>query len=153
LLWGMFIVAGIVILMSWSWQAWNYYYGPQSHQSSGVLKSVDGDKLIIFGSHINDNDINKAEDFSKRQDLTVVVGSETKFAKSVWYIPMTKEYLEENKIKLDLTKIKKEKLAGSIEDFKNVKGMPIIVKTKNNSINKSTLKATEIDYTIFVYAK
>ena len=119
---------------------------------SGVLKSVDDNKLIIFGEHLNDANPN-IQDFSKRQDLTVIIDANTKLVKSVWYFPVTFTYLIENKIKLDPTKIQKEQQVGVIEDFKGLRGWAMTVKTKNNSINQTTLKAIEVEYAVFVYAK
>lgn len=126
--------------------------GQQSHEMSGVLKSIDGNKLTVFGSHIDDTTPNVA-DYSNRQDLTVIIESNTKLVKSVWNFPESLDSLIKNKTKLDLAKIEKEKQDGSIDDLKNIKGMPIIVRTKNNSVNDSTVKAEEVEYTIFVYPK
>lgn len=143
----------IIPLVAWfGYNEWSlsWFIGPQSHQMTGVLKGVNGNELAVFGNHIDDATPNLI-DFANRQDLTVIIESDTKLVKLIWSFPESLDSITKNKTKLDPTKIKKEKQDGSIDDLKNAKGLPISVKTKNNSIGKSVLKATEVEYTIFVY--
>ena len=127
-------------------------YGPQSHQAVGIFKSMSGSQLVISGFHLKD-DSPATPVYSLRRDLTVIIDSNTKLVRSVWHIPYSREYLTKNKTTLDAGTVKIEQQAGSIDDLKNISGMSITVKTADNSIRKNTLKATEISYVLYSYAK
>lgn len=145
----------VIPLVAWfGYNQWSFlqFGGAQSHQAVGVLKEVGGDQLIIFGNHTNDSTPSKV-DYSQRRDLVVIVKPETKFIKLAWYLPESFESLAKNKTQLNQSDIKKEKLDGSVDELKNIKGTSVTVKTKGNTIKKNVFEATEVEYTTFVYPK
>lgn len=141
-----------------AWFGYSKWYlprhsGPPSHQAFGFLKSMTANQLVISGVHIIDGQ-EVARDYNQRlQDLTVVLTPATKLVKSVWHMPVTSKALTDDKVKVDPAAIKKESLTGSISDFQNITGLPMTVTTLDNSVDKTTLQASEIDYTTYVFAQ
>lgn len=147
------VAASLVVWFGYSqWKLLTFVKIAQSHVAAGVLKEANNGRLIILGSHIYDDSPNVI-DYSQRQDFTVVVNSDTKFLKLVWYFPESLESITKNGVQFQPAEIKKEKLTGSIDELKNIRGVPVTVKTESNTIKKTTFEAMEVEYVVFVYAK
>lgn len=154
------LILGAVVLAASlvAWFGYNQWKLPsfmkiaQSHTSAGILKVASSEQLIIFGNHIND-DYPNAIDYSQRQDFTVIIKPDTKFTKLVWYFPDSLESIIKNRTQIKPAEIRKEKLAGSIDELKKIQGASVTVKTKRNTIKKATFEALEVEYVVSVYPK
>lgn len=154
------LILGVVVMTASlvAWFGYNQWKFPlfikmaQSHVSAGVLKEANNERLVISGNYIYDYSPDII-DYSQRQDLNVVVNSDTKFTKLLWYFPDSFESITKNGVQFQPTEIKKEKLVGSIDELKNIRGVPVTIKTESNIAGKKTFEAIEVEYVIFVYAE
>jgi hypothetical protein len=150
-----FIVVAILVLFGA-----RRYFSPrlydnqfQSHTFGGQLVQILNDKnLVVKGTFVRDDDPNKS-DFTYLYVVTVKVTADTKFIKTLIYMPSQAD-LKKSGGFWDPANLKKEQQAGSEEDFKNTQGLPLTIKTKDRIyVGDKVITAQEISYTKPVYPR
>lgn len=142
------IVAGVLIWFGPKLYS-QYQNRPQSHTLFGQIKEVKDNEILISGVHIIDG-TQKISDHNSSQDITVKFNTNTKFVKTVWHMPPREEW-EKVRANFDFNSVKKDQQSGLLDDLKVTVGIPITVKTSNNTINRKTVTASEIGYNIYLY--
>lgn len=149
---GAVIVIGIGVWFGYYKWYLPQYGGPQSHQFQGqLIKIADDGSLNMKGTRIIDTDPNSS-DYTHTVTVTVKVTGDTKFMKTLLYLPTIDE-VKATGGKYYPKDLKQEQQVGSASDLGSNIGNWIIIKTANNSVGDSTLNALEIDYTVSVYPK
>ncbi|MBI2068786.1 MAG: hypothetical protein HYT67_01635 [Candidatus Yanofskybacteria bacterium] len=138
-----------VIAAGFIWGIWRYANRAQSHQFQGQVVKFSNDELELFGVYLIDGKPNMS-DFANPKNVRVKINPNTKFVKTVLYMP-TREELNTSKGIWDPAKLKQERQTGSLTDFKNTEGLGVVVKTPKNSMGNSMLVASEISYTVQIY--
>ncbi len=152
LLFGLMFVAVAVLVWFGDKLYFNYrqYSGrPESHEVQGQLKRISPDSLDVTGVHVFDI-YPQNSDFTHPQPLRVKIAPDTKFVRTIWYMP-TKAELAKTKGMWYPDKLKKEQQVGSIIDPGLVQGISLTIKTSNNSIRDKVIKASEVDYVVRQY--
>lgn len=123
----------------------------QSHQIFGQITSITGSQIVVSGMHVLDVNPGNS-DYKNRKAITVNIDSNTKLVKTIWHVHRSTGATN-TFVKIDPDSIKKDQQTGSVDDFKNTTGQAITVKTAGNTINDTTVSATEIDYITIVFDK
>ncbi len=131
------LVAGVVSGYQW------YKNKPASHKFVGNVVEVvkDSGQIKISGVYILDA-TDKPQD-AKTEEVVVDYDSSTKFIKTVMYRPSDEELKKSNGV-WDMSKIKTDTVAGSIDDL-SINRM-VTVKTHSNILGASKISASEVSY-------
>lgn len=142
------IALGLVIVCSLSaLLAFNFWMNRVvADNFQGQLQEVKGTKLYIDGIYaLGDNLINP-EIIIKGVEVSVT--SETRFIKTLWYLPSMEE-LKKTKGRWNPDEIRKEQVEGSLDDlFKQQNRSPISVRviSEKNIYNLVGFEAGSIEY-------
>jgi len=139
----------LVIAIGLFLSVWRYINRTQSHQFEGQVLKFSNDELELFGTYLIDNKLNMS-DFANPKNVRVKINPNTKFLKTVLYMP-TLEELKNSKGIWNPANLKQELQTGTLNDFKNTEGLGVVIKTLKNSMGDSVLVASEISYTVQVY--
>ncbi len=152
------IILPIVVIVVWFGQKGyfnyqQYHNRPQSHQFTGQLMQVLNDgRLVLKGTHVNDTDPDKS-DYTHPTVVTVIVTPDTKFVKTLLYLPTKAETAKTGGVFYPKD-LKREQVAGSLNDFKTEQGLGLTIKTKDSTyLEDKVIIAIEIDYIKPVYPK
>lgn len=121
--------------------------GVVSHEFVGRVQKVENNQIILKGYFVIKNNSSELVSAPKTEDISVLVTGDTKFTKTLIYLPTTDE-LKKTDGKYDPKNLKKEETSGSLDDIVNgVENMSITVKNNKNIYNKRSFVAQEILYT------
>lgn len=155
--WPMFVIVSILVLaLIWFGKEWyinylQYLRQPQSHLFSGQLVEIlDDNSLVVRGTHVKDK-TPESSDYIHPYVVTVEIVPDTKFAKTIWYMP-TKAELEKNKGQWNSEDLRKEQQSGSVNDFKNTQGLLLDIITEDDTFfENKTITAKKIEYVVVVH--
>lgn len=142
-----FLIIALIIFFA-AFLVWNWRFQDrvQAKEFVGHVQEVQGNSIMAQGVFIL---LTRPEnsDYKNNKKAEILVTPETKFTKTIWYMPKPVTGAS-----FDPDKIRKEEVPGVLSELtQNVVGMPIRVLSSKNIFNKAKFTASEVQYLKQVY--
>ena len=124
----------------------------ESREFIGQVKKVEGNVIWTNGVFVNQDNPELAKNGFRKDNVKIVVSSETTITKILMYMP-TSEELKKTDGRWNPADLKQEETSGTVADLTdNKEGLTIRVLSDKNIFNKSKFTAKRIEYIEQVYS-